>query len=279
MRSFAIATVLALTGTAAAEKPKVLVLPLAPTTAVDAGAARTFDARLLVALDDSRRVQTVTYDEEPECTTLKCLADLGTETGSHYVLSMSVVKEDGGLTLFGTLVDVKSGTAWRRIELPRIDATTLARNAPKEIVPQILGTTPSGAPVLAFAKPANDAGIEAARVIQDRVAATRAIEVAPFDGAANRATPTHRAEIVVSEFSIAETRPRICTWLEGRLVATFSVTELTTGRVVFTKAVDIQEARRKTFSSRVEVRDVLVARAVEDWLAAFRPQTLVAKRK
>lgn len=268
-----LATLMALTGIAAAEKPKVLVLPLAPTTAVDAGVARTFDARLLVALDDTRRVQTVTLDEEAECTSLTCLADLGTANRANYVLSMSIVKEEGGLTVFGTLVEVKSATAWRRIELPRVDATSLARNAAKELVPQILGTT-TGATVLVFARPGNDIGIEAARVVQDRVAALRAFEVATFDGASNRATPTHRAEILVTELTINEPRRRICTWLEGRLVGTFSVTELATGRVVFSKAVDVQENRRKAFSSRIEVRDAMLARAVEDWMIAFKPQAL-----
>jgi hypothetical protein len=265
-----------LTGTAAAERPKVLVLPLAPTTAVDASAARTFDARLLVALDDTKRVQTVTLDEEPECTTLKCLADLGTENSTAYVLSMSVVKDDGGLTVFGTLVDVKTATAWRRIELPRVDAGSLARTAAKEVVPQILGTA-TGATVLAFAKPANEIGVEIARTVQDRVAGLRAFDVATFDGTTTRATPTHRAEITVTELRIDEPRRRICTWLEGRIVATFSITELTTGRVVFTKAVDLQENRRKAFSSRIEVKDALLARAVEDWMTAFKPATL--KRK
>lgn len=274
-----IATLLALCGTAAADtRPKLLVLPLAPTQVIDANVARTFDARLLVALEDTKRVKTLTHDEEPECTTMKCLADLGTSTGAAYVLSLSVVREDGGLTVFGTLVDVASATAWRRIELPRVDTTTLARTAPKELVPQILGTVPTKA-VLGFAKPASDVGVEVARTIADRVAALRAFEVAPFDGAANRATPTHRAEIAVSELSITDRRRRICTWLEGRFVATFSVTDLTSGKVVFTKTVTVDEARRKHFSSEIEVREALVARAVEDWMAAFRPDTVVSKRR
>ena len=72
------------------QRPRILVLPLPASNAIDANVARTFDARLLVALDDSKRVVTVTASEEPDCTTMKCLAALGLAADATYVLSMSV---------------------------------------------------------------------------------------------------------------------------------------------------------------------------------------------
>src|SRR5262245_589322 len=89
--------------------PRVLVLPLPAGSAIDAGTARTFDARLLVALADTHRVVTVTPDDEPECTTLKCLAELGVAENAAYVLSLSLVREGEAITLFGTLIDSKTG--------------------------------------------------------------------------------------------------------------------------------------------------------------------------
>ena len=55
--------------------PRLLVLPLPPATGLSADAARMFDARLLVALDDSKRVVTVTPATEPDCAEAGCLID------------------------------------------------------------------------------------------------------------------------------------------------------------------------------------------------------------
>jgi hypothetical protein len=245
------------------------VLPLAPTPGVDAGAARAFDARLLVALDDTRRVRTATPDEEPECTTLTCLADLGSETGAAYVLSLAVVREDATLTVFGTLVDVASRSAWRRIELPRVTAANLAKTAPRELVPQILGAPPGGK-VLAFARPASDVGVEAARALAGQLSNLRTYRVLPLESDTGRTVPTHRAEIVVTELTIAEPRRHLCTWLEGKLVATLNVTDLATGRIVVARTLELEETRRKHFSSRAEIRQLLVDRAVEQWAGTLR---------
>jgi hypothetical protein len=267
------------TVTAAADtpKPKVLVLPLAATQAIDANAARTFDARLLVALDDTRRIQTITHDEEPECTTMKCLAALGVETGAAYVLSLSVVREDTNLTLFGTLIDVKTATAWRRIELPRVNPATLSKAAPGELVPQILGTPAQTAPVLGFARPTGAEALTAMTQVADNIAALKAFKVIPLDGT-DRAQLTHRADLTVSELAIEEPRRHLCKWLDGKFVGTLAVTELATGRVVFTKTVTIEASRRAHFSSRTEIAQLLVDRAVADWMTAFRSSGALKRR-
>jgi hypothetical protein len=269
--------VLAFAATAFAEKPKVLVLPLAPTHAIDAGTARTFDARLLVALDDTKRVQTITHDEEPECTTMKCLAALGTETGAAYVLAMSAVREDSGLTLFGTLVDVKTATAWRRVELPRVNPAMLSKVAPAELVPQILGLTP-GPAVLGFARPTDPAAVTATQVMAEHLGGLRAFKVIPVDGT-DRSPLTHRADLVISELAIATPRRHLCKWLDGTLVGTFSVTDLSNGRVIFTKTAAIQVSRRAHFSSETEVADLLVGGAVEQWMTAFLQQGVLKPRR
>ena len=258
-------------------KLRMLVLPLPPSHAIDGNVARTFDARLLVALDDTRRVQTITHDEEPECTTTKCLAALGVENGAAYVLSMSVVREDGGLTLFGTLVDTKSATAWRRIELPRIDPATLSRMAPAELVPQILGTQPGGI-VLGFAKPRDAAGAAATFAITEHLTALRAFKVVPPDGT-DRTSLTHRAEVVLTEVSVAEPRRHLCKWLDGTLVGTFSITDLSNGRVVFTKTVATEASERAHFSSRAEITDTMLGEAVAEWVTAFRDAGVFRPRR
>jgi hypothetical protein len=265
-----ILAMLLMASTAAAEsRPKLLVLPLAPTSVVDANTVRAFDARLLVALDDARRVHAITHDEEPACTTLACLAELGAETGAAYVLSLAVIREEAGLTVFGTLVDVATKTAWRRIELPRVTAARLARTAPRELVPQILGT-PAGGKVVAFARPTSDAGVEAARALAARLANARGYRVLPIEAESSRAIATHRADLVVTELAITEPRRHLCTWLEGRLIATLTLTELATGRVVLAKTIEVEEARRKHFSSRAELRQLLLERAVGEWEAVAR---------
>jgi hypothetical protein len=260
-------------------KPWILVLPLPQSHAIDANVARAFDARLLVALDDTKRVVTVTHDEDPECTTMTCLAALGVQTRSNYVLSLSVVREQEGLTLFGTLVDTKSATAWRRVELSRIDADQLSKMAPAELVPQILGTTPAAgsAPVVGVTAPSSVAGRTAGLAITDQLTALRAFKVGTIDGT-DRSALTHRAEIAISELTIARPRRLLCTYLDGQLVATFSVTELATGRVIFTKTVTVTASRREHFSSTAEVTDLLVSQAVEQWMTAFRQQGVLKPR-
>lgn len=253
---------------------RILVLPLPPTTALDANVARTFDARLLVALDASRRVVTVTPSDEPECTTTSCLAELGAVADAALVLSLSVVREDSGVTLFGTVVDVATKLAVRRVELDRVTEVALAKQAPAALVPQIVGAPP-GPPVigisLAGTGEAYGAGAArtAALAMTDQLAALRAFKVLPLDGT-DRSTLTHSAELTITELAIDRRRHVLCTWFEGTLVGTFAITELGTGRVVFSKTVTATAKRRAHFSSRSEITDLLVAEAVGDWMAAFR---------
>ncbi|MEO8700748.1 MAG: hypothetical protein ABI867_11925 [Kofleriaceae bacterium] len=278
MRAMLIALMTLATSIAAADapRPKVLVLPLAESQAIDAGVARTFDARLLVALEDSKRIQVITHDEELECTTMKCLAATGVELGVAYVLSLAVVREDAGLTVFGALIDVKTATAWRRIELPRVNPATLSKSAPGELVPQILGITAKTA-VLGFSLATGEA-LTATQEIQDQITAMRAFKVIPLGGN-DRSALTHRADITLTELSIEEPRRHLCRWLDGKLVGTFAVTELATGQVVFTKTVTIEASRRAHFSSRTEISQLLIDRAVADWMTAFRASGGIKPRR
>jgi hypothetical protein len=259
---------LAATARAAPPAQRILVLPLPPTPALDANVARTFDARLLVALDDSRRVVTVTPSDEPDCTTTACLAALEAAADAALVLSMSVVREDRGVTLFGTVVDVKTATAVRRVELDRVTEIALAKQAPAALVPQIVGAPP-GPPVLGIAAVGMGAAQTAALALTDQLAALHAFKVLPLDGT-DRSTLTHTAELTVTELTIDHRRHLLCTWLEGTLIGTFAITELGTGRVVFTKTVTATARRRAHFSSRSEINDLLIEQAVGDWMAAFR---------
>lgn len=275
MRSIVLAMVCA-ASVAHADPNKVLVLPLPPTHAVSADTARAFDARLLVALDDTKRVQTITHDEDTECTTLPCLASLGGKLGAAYVLSLTVVPEGQTLTLFGTLVDVKTGTSWRRVELPRVTARTLAKSPP-ELVPQILGTAP-GPTVLSWSKPTSVTGLTAATAIHDQLVALRAFKVIPIDGV-DRATPTHRAELVIDELGITEPRRALCRWFDGKLVGTFSVVELATGNVVWSKQVTATASKRVHFATRTDVIDEMTSDAVAAWMSAFRASGVLRPKR
>jgi hypothetical protein len=278
MRRTLVVALLFVASTARADvKPRILVLPLAPSHAIDANVARSFDARLLVALDDTKRVVTVTHEDETDCTTMTCLADLGIKNTANYVLALSVVREDDGLTVFGTLVDTKSRTAWRRIELPRVTAETLSKMAPAELVPQILGTPPATATVVGITAPPSVAGKSAGLAINDQLTSLRAFKVAPLDGT-DRSTLTHRADITISELTIARPRRYLCTFLDGTLVGTLAVTDLSNGRVIFTKTVSVTASRRAHFSSQAEVSQLLVDRAVDEWMIAFRQAGVLKPR-
>src|SRR5688572_7941417 len=133
-------------------KPRILVLPLPPTNAVQADAARAFDARLLVALEETGRVVTLTPAEEPECTSMDCLAALGADAGATHVLSLSLLREQDGLTLFGTLIESSTATTARRAELTRLSAADLAKSAPADVARRIAGP-PAGPTVLGVALP------------------------------------------------------------------------------------------------------------------------------
>jgi hypothetical protein len=259
--------------------PRILVLPLPPSHAVDASIARAFDARLLVALDDTRRVATATPSDEPECTSTSCLADLGAVAGAQLVLAMTVVREADGLTLFGTLVDTKTATAARRIELARIAPANLARVAPAELVPQIVAAGAAAPPVrrgpavLGMTPPAGGAARAALLAIGDRLSAYRTFKVLPLD-TADRSTLTHRAELVISELGVVDRRRGLCTWHDGTLVGTLSIVDLATGRAVFTRTVRLAESQRALTSSHERVVDALLGAAVADWMWAFHTSGL-----
>jgi hypothetical protein len=293
-RSLAIASLLvvaSLVAPAAADAPRpesprglarILVLPLPPSQALDPAVARAFDARLLVALDDTRRVATVTPSEEPECTSTSCLAAMGTSAGAAFVLSLTAVREAGGLTLFGTLVDSQTATAARRIELARIDPARLARTAPAELVPQIVAggvaaaPPPRGPAVLGVARPATAPARAAALAIHGRLAAYRTFTVLPPDGT-DRSTLTHRAELVIDELSVVDRRRGLCTWHDGTLVGTLAIIDLSSGRAVFTRTVQLAESQRALTSNRARVVDALLEAAVGDWMTAFHASGIEAR--
>jgi hypothetical protein len=257
-------------GSALAEPTRILVLPLPASSAVDADVARAFDARVLVALDDTRRVATVTPSTEPECTTLACLAALGVAEGAAQVLSLSILREDGALTLFATLIDARTAAAARRAEIAGLSPADLARTAPAEVARQLVGTAPGAGAVLAVARPATRPGRAAATALTDRLAALGGFTVLPPDDGADKATVTHRAEIAVRDFAIVKRRHHVHRYLDGVLVGTLTITDLADGRAVFTKTIKVTVSRRARYSSTAEVTALLVEDAVADWMTAFR---------
>ena len=249
-------------GPAYAEKPRVLVLPLPSQSAVDPELARAFDARLLVALEDTKRVTTVTLDEELECTTPKCLAEAGVAAGAGSVLSVSIVREAAGFTLFATLLDTATAAASRRAELVRLSAGELSTSAPTTLARKLVGTSSRVATVGLLER---GRATGAAASVGARLAALRSFAVVPAD----RAGITHRADVTVSELSIAKRRHHVHRYLDGVLVGTLTIIDLADNTVVFTKTVKVTASRRARYSSDSEVSAVLVEAAVADWMTAF----------
>lgn len=253
-----------LVASAHAEKARVLVLPIAGGQAVDASAASAFDARLLVALEDTKRVTTVTLDEELECTTAKCLADAATAAQAQSVLSLSVVREAEGLTLFATLLDARTSQTSRRVELTPLSAAELSATAPVELAQRLFGAAP-GPAVVGIVERGQASG--AAAAISSRLAALRTFTVV----AAGRSgvTLTHRAEVNVTQFSIVRRRHHVHHYLDGVLAATLTIVDLGSNRVVFTKPVKVTVSRRDRTSSTAEVSALLADAAASDWMTAF----------
>lgn len=253
-----------LVASAHAEKPRVLVLPIAAGQAVDTNAASAFDARLLVALEDTRRVTTVTLDEELECTTAKCLSEAATAAQAQSVLSLSLVREAEGLTLFATLLDARTSQTSRRVELTPLSASELAVTAPIELAQRLFGAAP-GPAVVGIVERGQPSG--AAEAIRSRLAALRTFTV--IAAARSGVTLTHRAEVNVTEFSIVRRRHHLRHYLDGVLSATLTIVDLGTNRVVFTKPVKVTVSRRDRKSSTAEVSALLADAAASDWMTAF----------
>jgi hypothetical protein len=247
-----------------ADKPRVLVLPIAAGQSVDTGAASAFDARLLVALEDTRRVTTVTLDEELECTTAKCLAEAATEAQAQSALSLTLVREAEGLTLFATLLDARTSQTSRRVELTPLSASELAASAPVELAQRLFGAAP-GPAVVGIVERGQASG--AAEAISSRLAALRTFTVVA--AARSGVTLTHRAEVNVTEFSIVRRRHHLRHYLDGVLSATLTIVDIGRNRVVFTKPVKVTVSRRDRKSSTAEVSALLAEAAASDWMTAF----------
>lgn len=251
----------------AAAKTRVLVLPLPETDAVGADAAAAFDARLVVALDETGKVTALTPAEEPECVTTACLVSLGVEHDAEQVLSLSLLREDGGLTLFATLVDVGAANAARRTELTGLDAASLAKRAPAELARWAGGARPTKI-IVGVALPATGVPRDAALAFVDRLKA-RGIPTMALERREDRTSVTHRAEITVSALSIVKRRHRIHRYLDGVMTATVTITDVGTREVVFTKTANVTASKRARYSSTTEVAGLLVAAALDQWMDAF----------
>lgn len=267
----ALSILVALTAAARADRQRVLVLPLPDSSAIDADVARAFDARLLVALEDTGRITTVTPTDEPECTTIDCLAQLAGASRADAALSLSIVRETDGLTLFATLIDAATGATGKRAELSGLAAADVARTAPADIARQIAGgaARTGGAGVLGVIRPGKGAPRSAADGLTNRLAALGTFTVMELDAKGDRADLTHRADLSITSFSIVNRVHHVHHYLDGVLVGTLTITDLTDGRVVFTKSINVTESRRARKSSVAEVTALLVEDAVADWMSAF----------
>jgi hypothetical protein len=273
-RALLVVTLVAgLATTARADTSRVLVLPLTANHVIEAGAASAFDARLLVALDDTKRVVTLTLDDELECTTPKCLADAGAAAKAQAVLSISLVRETDGLTLFATLLDVATAQPSGRAEIAPLSVSELTTTAPAQIAQRLFGA-PAGSAVVGIAERGRAAA--AAEALSARLSALHSFLVVPAAHAG--VTLTHRAEVNVTELSITRRRHHVHNYLDGVLAGTFTLVELSSNRVVFAKPVKVTVSRRARTSSDAEVTALLADAAASDWMTAFlaaRTETLL----
>lgn len=253
-----------------ADRPTILVLPVAAGSVGDA--ARAFDARLLVALQDTGRVTTVTAAEEPDCATPACLAQLATTSGASAVLSISAVKERARISLFAALIDAKTQTTTRRSELANLSAAQLASTAAVDVARDIAGA-PAGPTVLGVIRPAQ--AQELGDAIAAQLAGLGTFQVVALD--ADRASLTHRADVAIAQFSLTERVHHVHHYLDGALIATLSITDLATRQVVFAKTVTVTASRRARKATRTEVAGALAADAVAQWMTAFRASGLEAQ--
>lgn len=257
---------------AEAQRTRILVLPLPETDAVRADAAAAFDARLVVALDESGRITAVTPAEEPECVSADCLADLGVANDVELVLSLSLLREDGALTLFATLVDTATKSASRRTELTGLSATDLTKRAPADVARWAAGSRARAA-ALGVVLPTTGVSRDAAIKLSDRLTADGGkLTIVPLERKEDRVTLTHRAEVAITSFSIVKKRHHVRRYLDGVLVGTVTVTDLATREVVFQRTVKVTASKRARYSSTIEVTSLLVTDAVEQWMTAFNSE-------
>ncbi len=253
---------------AAEAKPRILVLPLAASDAARGDDGRLFDARLLVALGETGRVDTVTVSSEPECADADCLASVGVNAGATHVLTTTLLAEDGRLTLFATLIDAATGVSIRRTELAGLDAKALSKTAAADVARWAAGTPFTV--LLGVEVPTGATGRLAAGAVVDRLAALGSVPVVTLDAKTDRANLTHRAEIKVTEAKVVVRVHHVHRYLDGVLVATLSITDLASSKVIFSRTVKVTESRRWRFSSSAEVTALMVGGAVDEWMTAFR---------
>lgn len=273
MRMLSVLFIVGVALPAHADKRRVVVVPLAAGAVVEADTARAFDARLLVALEDTRQVTTVTLDDELDCTTAKCLADAGKAAGASSVLAVSVVREADGVTLFATLVDSATAQTSQRVELADLSAGELATSAPTVVAQRLFGAPP-GPAVVGIAEHGRAVG--AAAAVSARLVALHTFTVVP--ATRTGVSLTHRADITVTELSITRRRHHVHHYLDGVLAGTLSIVELGGNRVVFTKSVKVTVSRRARYSTDAEIAALLVDAAASDWMTAFhaaRTETLL----
>src|SRR5438067_1752227 len=154
-------------------------------------------------------------------------------------------------------------------------AAALTAPALADPKPQVAPAKPKMLVLPLPASPALDANV--ARTFDARLlAALKAFKIAPLDGS-DRSALTHRVDLTFDDLSITDRRHTLCNWHEGNLVGTFTITELASGRVVFTKTATVAEQRRTAFTSRSELIDIMLADAVEDWTSALQRSGVLAQ--
>jgi hypothetical protein len=249
---------------------KILVLPLGATRAVGGDATRLFDARLLVALDETGRVDAITAPSEPECATADCLAALGSAAGASHVLSTTVLSEEGRLTLFATLIDSSSGVTVKRTELSGLDSTELSKGAAAEVARWVAGA--SSKLLLGVDVPKGAAGGLAATAMVDRISGLNTIPVIKLDDQVDRSGLSHRMDIKVTNLTIVKQIHHVHHYFDGVFVATLSVTDLSDRKVIFSRTVKTTASKRSRFSSKAEITALLIGGAIDEWMAAFRAE-------
>ena len=141
---------LALLLAAPAAKPRLAFIDLTPGADVPAPVAQAAGELLVVALSDTGKFDVITkgdvmailgYEAQAQllgCGEASCMVDLGGALGAAYLVSGSLAKLGGRLSLVLNLIDVGKATVGRRIAQPVSDEASLPQAA-REAVQKLTG--------------------------------------------------------------------------------------------------------------------------------------------
>lgn len=245
---------------------QIAVLPVQHPEEVSGKAVTLFTERLMVALDKAG-LQAVPSTAKKK---------------DDQLLATRLVAEDGAYTCFALLSEA-DGTVLRRQEWSGVDEKALEKTLPGEVASWVAGAAPVeevvAGPTLALVPPMDPAGFTIAKAMTARLAGQLAawdsLTVAVTERAADAARSPYRADLTIDVLEVVRRRHHVRDYLDGRMVATLTISDSRDGTVLFSKQASAKHSRKAKKSSADAVATVLAAQIVKQWMASFRGQVSV----